>query len=282
VQVLVAPAGFSGALRATAVAAAIGRGLEAAGLEPPDLCPVADGGPGTLEVLLTRLGGESLATRVGGRDGAYFDVGLGLIGDSSTAIVELAGIPPAAVSGTSRAVGELILAGARTAADTVLVAAGGLAVDDAGAGLLAAIAEGGGLDGVRLVVLCPSRAHFVARAAGHGGEPGGIGEILAQAFGASIEPGAPLVLDAVGFDARMRAARALVVGEGTLDVGTLTGRVLGEAATRARQSGVPCHAIVGVNHLNRFDARILDLQEILEAPTLAELTAAAIDLAPRI
>ena len=58
-QVLVAPAGFDGTLRATEVAAAIGRGLEAAGLEPPDLCPVADGGPGTLEILLTRLGGES-------------------------------------------------------------------------------------------------------------------------------------------------------------------------------------------------------------------------------
>src|SRR5213076_243896 len=58
-RVLVAPDSFKGTFRATEVAAAIGRGLEAAGLAPPDLCPVADGGEGTLEVLLTALGGET-------------------------------------------------------------------------------------------------------------------------------------------------------------------------------------------------------------------------------
>jgi len=311
VQVLVAPAGFDRRLRATEVAAAIGRGLEAAGLEPPDLCPVADGGPGTLEVLLTRLGGETLAASVGGRDGPGVDVGFGVIGDGSAAIVELAAIPSAPVSGgspgstgpgegpappgrgarpvreaprpgalgdapaSSWAIGELILAGARTGADVVIVAAGGAAADDGGAGLVAAIEEAGGLGGSRVVVLCPTRAHLAAGGRGHGCEPGGIGEILSRAFAATIEPGAVFVLDAVGFDARMRAAQALIVGEGRLDVGALTGRVLGEAATRARQAGIPAHAIVGRNRLDRFDARILDLQEIVEAATLDEVTSAA-------
>src|SRR4051794_41374193 len=55
--VLVAPAPFGGDLRAPVVAAAIGRGLEAAGLRPPDLCPLAGGGAGTIEVLLPALGG---------------------------------------------------------------------------------------------------------------------------------------------------------------------------------------------------------------------------------
>ena len=41
----------------------------------------------------------------------------------------------------------------------------------------------------------------------------------------------------VAFDARMRAAFALVVGEPELDRGTLSGRVTGELATRARQAG---------------------------------------------
>jgi glycerate 2-kinase len=279
VQVLVAPAGFDGRLRATEVAAAIGRGLEAAGLEPPDLCPVADGGRGTLEVLLTRLGGDSLAARVGAREGAPVDVGFGLVGDGSTAIVELAAIPSRAIATGSAAVGELIAAGARTGADVVLVAAGGVIVDDGGAGLVAALGDAGGLRGARLVVLCPIRAHFVALERGHGGEPGGIAEILARAFGARVEAGAPFVLDAVDFDARMRAARALVVGEADVDVGALTGRVFGEAATRARQAGVPTHAIVGRNRLDRFNARILDLQEILEASTIAELVAAGTRLA---
>ena len=52
--VLVAPDSFKGTFRATEVAAAIGRGLECAGLAPPDLCPVADGGEGTMEALLHR------------------------------------------------------------------------------------------------------------------------------------------------------------------------------------------------------------------------------------
>src|SRR3954451_9438924 len=57
--VLVAPAPFGDDLRAPVVAAAIGRGLEAAGFAPPDLCPVASGGAGTIEVLLPALGGET-------------------------------------------------------------------------------------------------------------------------------------------------------------------------------------------------------------------------------
>src|SRR3954471_17161547 len=57
--VLVAPAPFGAELRAPVVAAAIGRGLEAAGLRPPDLCPLAGGGAGTIEVLLPALGGET-------------------------------------------------------------------------------------------------------------------------------------------------------------------------------------------------------------------------------
>jgi glycerate kinase len=272
VQVLVAPAGFDGSLRPTEVAAAIGRGLEAAGLEPPDLCPVADGGPGTLEVLLTRLGGESLAASVGDRGGRATEVGFAVIGDGSTAIVELAAIP---IRADSWAIGELILAAASRRPDVILVAAGGVPVGDGGVGALAALEAGGGLRGTRTVVLSPIRPHLAPT------EPG-VGDALARALGAALEPGATFVLDAVGFDARMRAARALIVGEARLDVGALTGRVLGEAATRARQAGVPTHAIVGVNLIDRFDARILDLQEILEAPTLEALSAAAAELASRI
>ncbi|MCW3011195.1 MAG: glycerate kinase, partial [Solirubrobacterales bacterium] len=58
VRVLVAPDAFKGTHSAAQVAAAIGRGLEAAGVLP-DPCPVADGGEGTLAVLLPALGGET-------------------------------------------------------------------------------------------------------------------------------------------------------------------------------------------------------------------------------
>src|SRR3954465_5845382 len=57
--VLVAPDSFKGTFSAVEVADAIGRGLGAAGLEV-DLCPVADGGEGTMETLLASIGGEAV------------------------------------------------------------------------------------------------------------------------------------------------------------------------------------------------------------------------------
>jgi glycerate kinase len=110
--------------------------------------------------------------------------------------------------------------------------------------------------------------------------PGALATHLRDAGGARLVAGAPFVLDALGFDARLRDARALVVGEARLDRDTLLqSRVTGEIATRARQSGVPCHAVVGTDAIDRFDARILDLQAILEAPTIAGLEAAGEALA---
>ena len=63
-----------------------------------------------------------------------------------------------------------------------------------------------------------------------------------------------------------------------LDETSLEGKVLGEAATRARQAGVPCFAVVGTNALDAFGARILDIQRVLEAPTIDALEHAAEDL----
>ena len=261
-QVLVAPAAFDPTLRASVVAAAIGRGLEAAGLEPPDLCPVADGGPGTIDVLLGRLGGETAAAAIDGRP-----VGYGLLDGGATALVELAAAGP-------HGAGPLIVAALETGADVVLVAPGGVDAPDDGAGAIAAIEAGGGLRGARLIVLCDVRADFAG--------PGGVAGALAAELGAELRSGAQFVLDALDFDPRLRAARALIVGAGRLERDYLEGPVLGEAATRARQAGVPTHAIVGVDRLDRFDARILDLQEIRTAATVAEIEAAASDLAGRL
>jgi len=98
---------------------------------------------------------------------------------------------------------------------------------------------------------------------------------LWAAFGAVLEPGAVFVLDALGFDARMRASRAVVTGEGRIDPQTLEGKAAGEVAVRCRQAGVPCHAIVGSSALDPFEQRILDLQTIDEAGTSEELADAA-------
>ncbi len=81
------------------------------------------------------------------------------------------------------------------------------------------------------------------------------------------------------FDARMRAARAVVIAEAHLDERTLAGTVAFEIATRARQGGVPAYAVTGEDRLDSFDARILDLQTTLQARTHRSLVNAGCKLA---
>ncbi len=268
--VLVAPAAFAGTLRAPEVAAALARGFEAGGW-PVDPCPLADGGAGTLEVLLPALGGETAAVEVDGRS-----VGIGSIEDGGTAIVELRTVLEDGAR-SSAAVGELLLAVDATGAEVVLAAAGDVAAADGGAGAGEAIVRGGGLR-ARLVLLCDVRTAD-ARGVAWGGTGGGLAGALAERCGARLENGAAFVLEQLGFDARMRAARAVIVGEGRLDLGTLAGKAPGEAATRARQAGVPCFAAVGSRTLDAFGARILDLQQVLEAGDAKALEAAGRRLA---
>jgi glycerate kinase len=87
------------------------------------------------------------------------------------------------------------------------------------------------------------------------------------------------VLDALGFDDRMREAAFVVTGEGSLDRQTLEGKAVGELATRCRQAGVACHAVVARDDLEPFDARILDLESVAEATTLEEIEVAGRALA---
>jgi glycerate kinase len=86
-------------------------------------------------------------------------------------------------------------------------------------------------------------------------------------------------LDALDFDARMRRARAVVVAAERLQERTLAGSITFEIATRARQGGVPAYAVTGENALEPFDARILDLQVILQARSARALVAAGRKLA---
>jgi glycerate 2-kinase len=323
--VLVAPDSFKGTLRASQVAASVGAGLEAAGLVAPDLCPVADGGEGTLEVLLMALGGDTAGADATDALGRPIRGGFALVEDGGTAIVEVAeasGLARIAegdrdaYNSTTRGTGELIVAAAAAGAEVVLVAAGGSATTDGGAGAIEAIEEAGGLQGTKLVVLCDVRTPLEQAPSVFGpqkgadaktirklerrlqqqaatlprdprgvamtGAAGGLAGGLWAQYGATLEPGARFVLDTLGFDARMRAAHAVIVGEGRLDATTLEGKIAGEIATRARQAGVPCHAIVGKNAIDRFSARILDLQVILEASTQQELQEAATDLGRRL
>jgi len=87
----------------------------------------------------------------------------------------------------------------------------------------------------------------------------------------------------LGFEARMRRARAVVIADGRLMKGThalsLTDSATFEIATRARQGGVPAYAVLAENALDSFDARILDLQVVLRASGTSALIAAGRKLA---
>lgn len=87
------------------------------------------------------------------------------------------------------------------------------------------------------------------------------------------------VLNELDFDERMRHARAVIIGVERLQERTLAGSVAFEIATRARQGGVPAYAVTAKNALDSFDARILDLQLILEARSRAALVAVGHQLA---
>jgi glycerate kinase len=246
---------------------------------------------------------------------ALIDGGAGAIVEAAAAsglhLVAPAERDPVAAS--TRGTGELIVAAVEAGAATVLVGAGGSATTDGGAGAIGAIRDAGGLGDARLIVLCDVQTPFEDAARVYGpqkgadpdavrrltrrlheharrlprdprgramtGAAGGLGGGLWAACGAELVPGAAYILDALDFDRRMRAARAVVTGEGRLDLQSLAGKVVSEVATRARQSGVPCHAIVGERRLDAFGARILDLQAVLEASTLVQIEAAGAELA---
>ncbi|WMY09959.1 glycerate kinase [Paraburkholderia phenoliruptrix] len=145
--VVIAPDSFKGSLSAEQVAQAIASGVRRA---RPDaevrICPMADGGEGTLDAMLTR-GGERRTLSVRGAAGPVRDALAGVLADGS-AIVETAevvgitdpvgmGVPVEARStrGMGEALGALLDAGVRR----FFVALGGSSTNDGGAGLLAGL-----------------------------------------------------------------------------------------------------------------------------------------------
>ena len=322
IRVLVAPGPFKGALSAPAAAAAIAAGMRLEG--PLDIAsvPVADGGEGTLDALVSASGGISKFAEVADPLGRPVRAAFGLLPDS-TAVVELAQASgyerltaaerdPAAAS--SFGTGELLGAALDHGPSRIIVGVGGSATTDGGLGLARALGvralDGAGrelagtgadlnrvatidlgdrdprLDDVAIEVACdvdnplcgpdgaarvfgPQKgadaegvkrleaglenlAAVFARDCGadlarreRAGAAGGAAGGLAAMFGARLSPGAPAVLDALGFDARLDGAALCITGEGSLDSQTLAGKGPAEVARRAAAAGVPCVALCG-------------------------------------
>ena len=270
---LASPASLKGVLSAAEAAAALGEGLRSAEADAVEL-PVADGGEGTAEALWLARGGDWLEADVHDAFGAPRRARWLVLPDG-TAVVEAAAAVPLdetrldPLAASSRGFGELLEAALQTGATRLLLALGGTATMDAGAGLLevvralpvpaqvacdvtATLLEAprlfGPQKGAGPKEVAELERRFAARqelvSIRHkpgSGAAGGLGGALAF-LGAELVPGAPLVLDAIGFDAA--GFDLVVTGEGRVDATTALGKAVGEVARRS--AGTRCVVFGGV------------------------------------
>jgi len=170
------PDKFRGTLSAARAAAAIARGLRRAGFDPVGEVPLADGGEGTLDALLSARGGSRRTVRVTGPLGEAVDAEYGLLPDG-TAVVEMARASGLALverkdplRASTRGTGELIAAARRAGSRRILVGVGGSASTDGG--LAAVEALGWSLGGIEVTVACDVDTAFLDCARVYGPQKG--------------------------------------------------------------------------------------------------------------
>ena len=148
-KILIAPDSFKETLTSSAAANAIEKGFLDI-LPDVDICklPIADGGEGTVDVLVSSTKGKFFSTKVSGPLGKYVDAKWGMLGDSKIADIEIAEacglhlIPPNnrnPMSASSFGVGELLLSAMDEGANHIIIGLGGSATNDGGIGFLQAI-----------------------------------------------------------------------------------------------------------------------------------------------
>lgn len=147
-RVLVAPQDFKGTLTAVEAARAIARGVQRA--QPAwslEVLPIADGGPGTLEVLLAARGGRAETRRVQDPLGREVEARFAVLEDGR-AVIEMAEasglwrlssveLDPRSTS--TFGTGQLIASALDEGCGELLIGVGGSATNDGGAGALKAL-----------------------------------------------------------------------------------------------------------------------------------------------
>lgn len=318
---LVAPDSFKGTYSAREVAAAVAAGLRDGGVDAVEMPVADGGEGTMDALLATLEGellAAEVSDPLGNPVQAAFAL-LGGGATAFVECAQASGmslVPEEArdaVAASTRGTGELIVAACEAGATTIVVGVGGSATTDGGAGAVSAVNEAGVRP--KIEVVCDVRTPFEdaprvfapqkgatpeqvvelerrldelaaaapkdPRGVAMTGAAGGLSGGLWAHLGAKLVPGAPYVLDALGYDDAMGRAAFVVTGEGRLDQQTLAGKIVGEVATRARQSGVRCHAVVGGNELAPFEWRMLDLETVTEAGDPDAFAAAGRDLAER-
>lgn len=139
---------FKGSARSKEIGAWVKEGIgRIVSSEQVSVHPIADGGEGTLEALITGCGGTIFTKEVAGPLTEKVTAKYGMI-DDQTAVIEVAeacGLhlteqtEEDVLSATSFGVGELILAAIEKGAKTIYLGLGGSGTNDGGAGLLQAL-----------------------------------------------------------------------------------------------------------------------------------------------
>ena len=153
-KVVIAPDKFKDSLSADEVALAISRGLDRADV---DVCPVADGGEGTVAALVAATHGRfETRTVTGPLPDMRVDATFGILGDGHTAVVEMAAasglalLPPQdrdPMRTTTYGTGQLLLEAAKLGATEIILGIGGSATVDGGIGAAQAVGQPVILDG---------------------------------------------------------------------------------------------------------------------------------------
>ncbi|WP_085994027.1 glycerate kinase [Oceanobacillus senegalensis] len=151
-KIVIAPDSFKGSLSAIEAANAINRGVKKAYPEAETaLVPVADGGEGTMRTLIAATDGEIKKANVLGPLGEKVEAEYGVLGDRKTCVIEMATasgidlVPTEKLSPlrtTTYGTGQLIMHALDSGYTSFILAIGGSATNDGGAGMLQALGLG--------------------------------------------------------------------------------------------------------------------------------------------
>lgn len=148
-KVCIAIDSFKGSLSTTEAAKAAAKGVRRAYPDAViETLPLADGGEGTVDAIITATGGRPVTVTVTGPLGKPVKATYGVIPDTNTAVIEIAAaagltlVPPKSrnpLITTTYGVGELILHALEGGCRKFIIGLGGSATNDGGAGMLSAL-----------------------------------------------------------------------------------------------------------------------------------------------
>lgn len=215
-KIVLAPDSYKGCMTAVEVAATMASALRELHPEWEIVqLPLADGGEGTVDAVMSSLGGKLMQAVVSDPMGRQVTAAYGLCGDLAVIeVAEACGLKHLAPSernplvASTRGVGELLLAARAQGASRFLIGLGGTATCDGGAGMMGVPGLREALGGCSIELLCDVDNPFIG--------PRGAARVFAPQKGASPA-------DVEILEERMEALARVMLSETGKDVGNMPG-----------------------------------------------------------